>query len=252
MRTLVCTLLILLFAAFSWSQVSFEPEMLVLENEAERRTTAGVLVKNESDKAKEFRMEIEYRRSGPCQLKIGEWASLEPKRLRLKKGESKKVRLELQGMDKRVCGECVLSLFAGERKESRIPLNIRMGMPVFVRINRETRVNGKIAGIEQSFLKDGFFKLAVQVKNTGTLHLTPYGVAWVEDSAGKRLWQVELRPDKPVFPGQTHELVWQGQGPAAGGKGRKLGVRLFWGTLYGVEKLGKPQSAELKVPFTAY
>lgn len=233
------------------ARISYTPDMLVLDVEARRTTTAEVVLRNESEAKGEFNIEVEYRRPGICTENVENWVSFSPRMVTLPPGSSRTIRVKFNGRDIQHRSECVLSLFAGEELKNHINLKVRVGMPIFIRWNKENRVSGKIISLKPNFMDKGQFAFSVKVKNTGALHLTPYGIAWLEKADGKHVWQVEVRPDQPVFPGETEDLVWEGKRPTTVPKGGQLGVRLFWGTLYGLDKLDAPGSAEIKIPLKA-
>jgi P pilus assembly chaperone PapD len=246
------SLLLLLIPAGSNAQITFSPDMLTLDIEKQHSASAEVVLTNKSEVTKKIFVEVEYRcTAGDHPGKIEKWVDFSPRVVTMRPGTTRPIQVRLKGGNVQYRGECLLSFFASEEIKSRINLNIRTGMPIFVRWNGENRAEGKIVSIRPKFSGGGKFSFSVEVKNTGALHLAPYGVAWVEKSDGEHLWQVEVRPDQPIFPGETKELVWEGKRPKVLADGEQLGVRLFWGTLYGLDKLGAPKSAEMKVRLKA-
>ncbi|NTV51872.1 MAG: hypothetical protein HGA76_02490, partial [Candidatus Firestonebacteria bacterium] len=197
----------------------------------------------------EVRVELDYRRKGNLTQEVGSWCSVYPEHIQLAKGASQMVRLKFKG-PATLPGECILSLFAGEKVSAPIPLKVRRGMPVIIRLNGERRADGEIVGLESKFVAPGQLEVHVQVENRGILHLAPFGLAWVEDVKHRRIWQMDLRSTQPVFPGEVLSLTVGG--PFAMVRGSStLHVQIFWGTLYGTQAVGVPKSSAKQVPLVA-
>jgi hypothetical protein len=244
-----CALAVLGCALAGFAQVSFEPDMLVFSLDRGQTTTADVVIRNDAPVAKEVRVDLSYRRVGNLPKDAASWCRVTPDCVQLAGGGSQTVHLEFKN-PAIAPGECVLSLFAGEKVEAPIPLNVRMGMPIIIRFNGERRAEGEIVGLEPKFIPGGQLEVRVQVENRGVLHLVPFGLAWVEDARHQRVWQTDIRCDQPVFPGEVLSLkarspvqAWQGAG--------ELHVQIFWGTLYGNQAVGAPKSSAKQVPLSA-
>lgn len=247
-RTTVIALMVFVLAQSGAAQVHFEPDVLAMQVKSGKKSVSYIVLTNDADVTKKIVLSLEYRRTGVKSKPIETWAEIIPRELELKKGRKKKIKVVLKGKEESARKECVLALFAGERRDGRVPLDIRVGMPVFVRWNGEKRAEGKIGSISQQIEPGADSKIEILVKNTGVLHIAPYGIAWVEGTSGERVWQIELRPDQPIFPGETKPIVWQGQYPKMEVRQAKLGIQLFWGTLYGLEKVGIPKSEIVRAP----
>ncbi len=249
---LLCGWFLLGFKA-SQAQIAFEPNPLTLELKPGQASEYKVKVFNHSAAAKKLAFSLEYRRGALAGVKIHEWVYMAPVNLDLKPGEAGTVYLKIKRPNGALKGECVLSLFAAELiQRQQIPLTVRVGMPIFVLWDGSGRaLDGIVAGCRKTDLGKNEIQLEVEVLNRGWVHLAPFGIAWVEDRAGKKLWQVELRPDQPIFPGERKTIVWRGKGlpPGAHHPGDVLGVQVFMGSLYGLQSLGIPRRAELKMPF---
>ncbi len=235
------------------AQIAFEPNPLTLELKPGQASEYTVKVFNRSAAAKRLAFSLEYRRGALAGVKIHEWVYLAPVNLDLKPGEAGTVHLKIKRPNGALKGECVLSLFAAEQiQRQQIPLTVRVGMPIFVLWDGSGQaLDGIVAGCRKTDLGKNEMQLEVEVLNRGWIHLAPFGIAWVEDRAGKKLWQVELRPDQPIFPGERKTIVWRGKGlpPGDHRPGDVLGVQMFMGSLYGLQSLGIPKRAELKMPF---
>jgi hypothetical protein len=232
-----------------WGQVSFSPEMLILSLQKGQNHTAEIEVTNNQDTAKDVTFKLEYRKPGPLTETLANWCSVEPAKIRLEPKAHQRIIVILKcGSDAQ--GECVLSLFAGEKVNAPISLNVRMGMPIIIRFNNERRASGEITSVESKLMPDGLLVVNVQVINQGVLHLAPFGLAWVNDSQGKRVWQMDIRSEQPVFPKDILSMSAHGSAPIFPGVG-ELHVRIFWDTLYGNQAVGVPKSSEKMVPFNA-
>ncbi len=203
--------------------------------------TVNVDLVNDQDTSKNVFLGVEYRRQGPCKTPVNTWCTVRPNRFRLEKGARQRVQLELQGYEDGQ-GECVLLLFVGEKVNTPIPLNIRFGLPVFVRLNGEQHAEGQVLDIRTLPLSGtGDWEIRIPVKNNGFMHLAPFGMVWLENAKHERIWQSDLRPDRPIFPGETQPILWKGPKPELTSPPYMIGVQLFWGTLYGVSEVGLPK-----------
>jgi hypothetical protein len=232
-----------------YAQVTFNPDMLVLSLDSGQSKSADVVVRNDAGVAKAIKMKLNYRRQGKLTGRAEDWCSVRPNSFTLAAGGSQAVHLEFKG-PATLPGECVLSLSAGEMLKTPIPLDVRMGMPVFVRCNGEKRILGEIVGVEPRRAAGNQMEVNVRVKNMGALHLVPFGLAWLEDARRNRVWQADLRCGQPVFPGEVLSLCARASAPVWQGAGT-LHVQMFWGTLYGNQAVGVPASSAKQVPLSA-
>lgn len=233
----------------AYTQVTFEPEMLVLSLNQGQSQFAKVVVHNDSREAKDVEVTLNCRQGGKFSGDIDAWCTVQPKTFRLAAGGAQTVQMVFKGIIA-LPGECVLSLFAGEKLDTPIPLSVRVGMPIFIRFNGEKRAQGEILSVEPVSLPGTPLQVRVQVRNQGALHLAPFGLVWVEDAGHQRVWQADIRCDQPVFPGESLALNTTGPSPVWQGAG-ELHVQMFWGTLYGNQAVGVPTSSAKQVPLPA-
>jgi P pilus assembly chaperone PapD len=225
------------------AQVSLEPELLVLEIQTDKEFVQEVRVTNEGNKAKEIWIETEYRWQGPCEGQIEEWVEILPAHFQLACGKQQKIKLKFKRKSGRIKGESHFFLYVREELKRAVTLNIKTGIPIFVRFNQGVEPQGEIGNIYKKRASDGTWILEAPVKNTGEMYLLPYGFSWLDDSRGKRVWFKEVRLRQPIPPGQTESVGWQIPAEALVPKGRG-NVELFWGTLYGIAQ-GKINSQKV-------
>lgn len=245
-RLIACCFLGVFIARSGLAQVVFQPDILMLELNHKDQVAARVLVRNMGPEAKDITIGVEYRRPGPCRRPAGDWVSVYPGHFRLAKGEAKTIQVQLNGTEQAAAGECVLSLYAGEWVQGQISLNLKTGMPLFVRLNREKKVQGRLIRMEGQVLPSGNILVTAWVENTGAVHLLPYGLSWISNKRGGNRDQTEFRAGQPVFPGEKKAVQWEIK-PAERRRDDTLGIRLFWGTAYGMRDI--PKSTEVSVPF---
>jgi|GEM_PF-4871121 len=245
-RALGCVIAVAAVACAARAQILFEPGTLTLDVDCGKPCVADVKVTNAGNAA-DATVELELKQPGPCRSPLAEWAAVSPARLHLPRGGSQTVRISFSKKAPTAQGECVLALFVGEEIRGQVPLRVRTGMPVYVRLNGETRAEGRIAAVEHQLRKNGELELAFTVHNQGKLHLMPFGLAWIENADGARLWQVELKPNEPVFPEQQRMIAWKGALPPEIRRDGVLHLQMFWGTLYDFARVGQPKSAAVQV-----
>jgi hypothetical protein len=236
----------LVFAGSGWAQVYFEPGMIVYSLRSGQVKTADIVLRSDAKVPEEITLELNYRYAGALPKDVAAWCSVTPKRVTLAQGDSRSIHLEFKGPAVRG-GECLLSLYAGESMRTPIPVRLRMGMPIFIRLNDERRAEGEITALEPVFQGAGGMQIQVQIKNRGALHLVPFGVVWIGDAHGKNLWQTELRVNRPVLP--QEEYIFKVPGPnTVIHDASELHVQLFWGTLYDNKAVGMPKTSAKQVP----
>jgi hypothetical protein len=72
----------------------------------------------------------------------------------------------------------------------------RAGALFFVRVNGDVQENGQLAGlsVDKKFFEKGPLDLNIIYKNSGSVHLTPYGSIEIKNVLGKTIDQIELDP----------------------------------------------------------
>lgn len=150
-------------------------------------------------------------------LDIKDWVEFDTYEFDLKPKEIKKLRLRIK-VPTDVKGELVSQIFftSSVLKEDGTPsegIKARVGAVLYVAIKGTEIVDAEIENITISKeLKNGNenIKIEAVVKNKGNVHIRPEGKVTIDDKAGKRLAELNLRSGKTCLPGQleVYEALW--------------------------------------------
>jgi hypothetical protein len=232
---------LLLGAATCSGQIIFESDLVPIVVDSGAVVNALITVTNQGDRDQKVHFALDYRRRGHCKQEVEEWAEVIPARIDLKKGERRSIAIRVSGLKFKTQTECVLGLFAAVEQDGLIPLELRYGIPVFVCFNGRENIRGKILKANSS-ADAGKIHLDILIRNTGGVHLLPYGLVWTENAQGQREWQAELRFNQPVYSGDTRTLAWDGARAKEFSHKEKIRIQLFWGTLYDLKRVGMPRN----------
>ncbi|MBN1596287.1 hypothetical protein JW933_10205 [candidate division FCPU426 bacterium] len=240
--------IIAVLPVLSRAQLSIRPELIVMDMMTDQELVQEVYVTNASSALKEIWIEAEYRWQGPVTDELSAWVQIIPAHFILpaKQGRTVKVKFLKNAVTRK--GESHFFLFARENLYQAVHLNVRTGIPVFVRFNRGVKPKGEIHAFLKKRADDGTWHFEAQIKNTGKMYLLPFGLAGLDDPAGRRVWFKEVRLRQPIPPGQMKSVMWQ-LPPEAAVKGGKISLELFWGTLYGMDQ-GKIKSRKASTIIT--
>lgn len=239
----VIAVFLLVLSVFSpaAAQIAVEPDMITVHLEAGKEKVAYFKIRNPSYAVKHYTFDLEYRRQGRCPLEVKKWVRVNPASIEIPPNQETQVQLLFNGLQNHKTGECIVALFVTERKNSKIILDVRYGIPIYVLWNKKNKVRGKITHMNSS-LAGRDLTLEMEVKNTGQTHLAPYGFMWVEQKGGERLWQSEFRTDQLIFPGETKTISWTGKGTGTLPTTGNVSLQVFWGTMYDIAVVGPPKS----------
>lgn len=223
------------------AQIAIEPDMMTVHLEAGKERAAYFTIRNPSYTVKHYHFDVEYRRQGNCPLELKKWIQVNPISVEILPNQEAQVQLAFKGLQNHKTGECIVALFVTERKNSKIILDVRYGIPIYVLWNKKNKVRGKITQVNSSVVGRDL-TLEMKVKNTGQTHLAPYGFLWVDQKGGERLWQSEFRTDQLIFPGETKTISWTGRGTGTLPADGNVSLQVFWGTMYDIAVVGPPKS----------
>ncbi len=157
-----------------------------------------------------------------------EWIRINPVDFRLAPGETKEVRytitvpqeVEDGGYRAAIIFETVPDVIPGE-KIKRVFLKGRI-VTILYELVGKPAPEGYSNGLKAELKKEGVdFILALQ--NTGKVHFRTKGFITINDSEGKKAFEVEM-PDVPVLPGTEREIKISYDKPVAKGKFKALAV----------------------------
>ncbi|MCK5242648.1 hypothetical protein KAR34_09370 [bacterium] len=230
------------------AQLSIQPQLLVLEFQTNKELIREVHITNGGIIDKEIWVEADYRWQGPGKRNIAEWVEIIPSHFQLSAKQSRIIKLKFKKNAITGKGESHFFLFTKEKLKQAVCLNVKTGIPVFVRLNKGMSAKGSIVNVQKKRLPDGSWQFKAEIKNKGKMYLLPYGYSNLEDRTGKLIWMKEIHLRQPIPPGQMTSLVWAIPAESMIDKGT-VNIELFWGTLYGVDQ-GKTQKQKMSVSLT--
>ncbi len=161
--------------------------------------TLDFFVTSSETGAQQIQVKAEHWRPKNTGESVRDWLQIQPEDFSLGAGARQRVRLEMR-KPPAAAGEVLVMLFVGTHKDSgALHLNLREGVPCYFFCGGPRIIGLQIReparGPEEG-------QLAWSARNTGTVHLMPFGNVLLK-RGGRTRASVPVKFDQPLFAGET-------------------------------------------------
>jgi len=182
--------------------VTIEPAALKLIMSGEGVRTEHVMIANDGEADLVLRVEPEYWFQGSCTQPVNSWLKALPEQLVVPAHQNFVLELKLS-LPAQLSGECVAMVYLAQKPQGQLlAIQTRVGFPVYVQRQSSGETHGEISKFEPRRIAGVGAAFEIEVRNTGNLHILPFGSLLLQDDAG-RLYHQPVRFEQPVFPGQS-------------------------------------------------
>ena len=213
-RALFITAIFIITAAFTAEAgITVVPDRHVLELSPGESRTVEYEIYNAGDQELDMKIEPKEWTDVDMLIDVDSWVSLEESELKIKVGETKKLKVKVAALDS-FEGEMLAMLFLCYKEDKNSILNIRNGIPLYLVIKDTARYGASIEEIEFEYTNVKHMDnlaVIVNVRNEGNIHIDPDITLTVTDSKGEELKSIPLQGKKIVLRGKDYpyKLNWR-------------------------------------------
>ena len=206
LRGLALMIFIGAWAQSSAAAILIEPSSLKLEFPNGTKQVKQFVITNNSDAEMVLHVEPEFWSRGECREEAKSWVVPSPENLTIPAHQKQVLQLSI-ATPSDLNGECMVMVYLAQKPVGQnIAIQARIGFPVYL-LCRDTGITrGEILSFEQRASDLSGLSFDADVKNTGNIHVLPFGSLILQDKTNGKIYHQSIQFEQPIFPGQSRQV----------------------------------------------